>query len=115
MSLYINYSKVYNVFQTGVTAVAIFTGGMTTNMKCFVAGTLVLTVNGLVAIETIKQGDIVYAANADTFIVSPRKVLETFVNLITLMVHKKAALIELNLNIKFENIGNMNGIPEDGD
>ena len=51
---------------------------MTTTMKCFVAGTLVLTVNGLVAIETIKQGDIVYAANADTFIVSPRKVLETF-------------------------------------
>ena len=56
-------------------------------MKCFVAGTLVLTVNGLVAIETIKQGDIVYAANADTFIVSPRKVLETFVRETSHLVH----------------------------
>ena len=87
MSLYINYSKVYNVFQTGVTAVAIFTGGMTTNMKCFVAGTLVLTVNGLVAIEAIKQGDIVYEANADTLKVSPRRVLETFVRETSHLVH----------------------------
>lgn len=87
MSLYINYSKVYNVFQTGVTAVAIFTGGMTTTMKCFVAGTLVLTVNGLVAIEAIKQGDIVYAANADTLKVSPRRVLETFVRETSHLVH----------------------------
>lgn len=60
---------------------------MTTTMKCFVAGTLVLTVNSLVAIETIKQGDIVYAANADTFIVSPRKVLETFVRETSHLVH----------------------------
>ena len=80
-------SKAYNIFQTGVTAVAIFTGGMTTTMKCFVAGTLVLTVNGLVAIEAIKQGDIVYAANADTLKVSPRRVLETFVRETSHLVH----------------------------
>lgn len=80
-------SKAYNIFQTGVTAVAIFTGGMTTTMKCFVAGTLVLTVNGLVAIEAIKQGDMVYAANADTLKVSPRRVLETFVRETSHLVH----------------------------
>ena len=56
-------------------------------MKCFVAGTLVLTVNGLVAIEAIKQGDIVYAANADTLKVSPRRVLETFVRETSHLVH----------------------------
>ena len=33
-------SKAYNIFQTGVTATAVFTGGMTTTMKCFVAGTI---------------------------------------------------------------------------
>ena len=37
----------------------VFTGGMTTTMKCFVAGTLVLTASGLVAIENIKPGDMV--------------------------------------------------------
>lgn len=34
-------------------------------MKCFVAGTLVLTASGLVAIENIKPGDMVYAADAE--------------------------------------------------
>ena len=29
-------SKAYNIFQTGVTATAVFTGGMTTTMKCFI-------------------------------------------------------------------------------
>ncbi len=50
-------SKAYNYFQIGVSAVAVFTGGMTTTMKCFVAGTLVMTAVGLVAIENIKPGD----------------------------------------------------------
>ena len=54
-------SKAYNIFQTGVTAVAVFTGGMTTTMKCFVAGTVVLTASGLIAIEKIKVGDIGYS------------------------------------------------------
>lgn len=80
-------SQAYNIFQTGVSAVAVFTGGMTTTMKCFVAGTLVLTVNGLVAIEEIKQGDMVYAANADTLKISPRRVLETFVRETSHLVH----------------------------
>lgn len=40
-------NKAYNVFQISVSALAVFTGGMTTTMKCFVAGTLVLTIDGL--------------------------------------------------------------------
>ena len=36
-------NKAYNIFQGSVSALAVFTGGMTTTMKCFVAGTLILT------------------------------------------------------------------------
>ena len=59
-------SKAYNIFQTGVTATAVFTGGMTTTMKCFVAGTMVLTATGHVAVEDIRVGDIVISKNPDT-------------------------------------------------
>ena len=70
-------STAYNVFQTGVTAVAIFTGGMTTTMKCFVAGTMILTAEGLVAIENIKAGDMVIATDPETGLTAPKVVLET--------------------------------------
>ena len=80
-------SKAYNIFQTGVTATAVFTGGMTTTMKCFVAGTLVLTASGLVAIENIKPGDMVYAANVETLEVSLKPVLETYIRETSHLVH----------------------------
>ena len=80
-------SKAYNIFQTGVTAVAVFTGGMTTTMKCFVAGTLVLTASGLMAIEQIKVGDLVYAANSETLEVSLKPVLETYIRETSTLVH----------------------------
>lgn len=80
-------SKAYNIFQTGVTATAVFTGGMTTTMKCFVAGTLVLTASGLIAIEQIKAGDLVYAADADTLEVSLKPVLETYIRETSELVH----------------------------
>ena len=80
-------SKAYNIFQTGVTATAVFTGGMTTTMKCFVAGTLVLTASGLVAIENIKPGDMVYAADAETLEVSTKQVLETYIRETSSLVH----------------------------
>ena len=80
-------SKAYNIFQTGVTAVAVFTGGMTTTMKCFVAGTLVLTASGLIAIEQIKAGDLVYAADADALEVSLKPVLETYIRETSELVH----------------------------
>lgn len=80
-------SKAYNIFQTGVTAVAVFTGGMTTTMKCFVAGTVVLTASGLIAIEKIKVGDIVYAANEETLDVSLKPVLETYIRETSNLIH----------------------------
>ena len=80
-------SKAYNIFQTGVAATAVFTGGMTTTMKCFVAGTLVLTASGLVAIENIKPGDMVYAADAETLEVSTKQVLETYIRETSSLVH----------------------------
>jgi len=48
-------------------------------MKCFVAGTLILTATGLVAIENIKAGDKVIATNPETFEVAEKTVLETYV------------------------------------
>ena len=80
-------NKAYNIFQVGVSAVAVFTGGMTTTMKCFVAGTLVLTASGLMAIEQIKAGDLVYAADAETLEVSLKPVLETYIRETSSLIH----------------------------
>ncbi|MCR5085984.1 MAG: HINT domain-containing protein, partial [Lachnospiraceae bacterium] len=81
-------SKAYNYFQLGVSAVAAFTGGMSKTMKCFVAGTLVLTANGLVAIENIKAGDMVYSADEkDPSKKDFRPVLETYVRKTDKLVH----------------------------
>ena len=60
---------------------------MTTTMKGFVAGTLVLTASGLVAIENIKSGDMVYAADAETLEVSTKQVLETYIRETSSLVH----------------------------
>ena len=80
-------STAYNVFQTGVTALAIFTGGMTSTMKCFVAGTMILTAEGLVAIENIKAGDMVIATDPETGVTAPKAVLETYIRKTSHLVH----------------------------
>ncbi len=82
-------SKLYNFTQIGMNALAVFTGGMTQTMTCFVAGTLVLTAAGLVAIETIKAGDLVIATNPDTMETAPKRVLETYVLKNDRLVHLK--------------------------
>jgi len=56
-------------------------------MKCFVAGTMVLTAAGLVAIENIKAGDKVIATNPETFEVAEKIVLETYVRETTELLH----------------------------
>ncbi|CDG36522.1 hypothetical protein CTHBC1_1914 [Acetivibrio thermocellus BC1] len=56
-------------------------------MKCFVAGTLILTATGLVAIENIKAGDKVIATNPETFEVAEKTVLETYVRETTELLH----------------------------
>jgi len=72
-------NALYNGFQIAVNALAVFSAGAASTMKCFVAGTMVLTAAGLVAIENIKVGDKVIAANPETFEVAEKTVLETYV------------------------------------
>ena len=54
---------------------------------CFVAGTTVLTVAGLQAIEDIKVGDSVWAANPETGEFDYKNVVRTFVNEATELTH----------------------------
>ena len=53
------------------------TGG-TNSQHCFVAGTLVCTIDGEVPIEDIEVGDYVLAENPDTGEVDYKPVLETY-------------------------------------
>ena len=48
--------------------------------KCFVAGTMIITISGLKAIEQIQGGDLVLAANEETGEVAYKEVVRTFVN-----------------------------------
>ena len=80
-------SVIYNGLQLSVNALAIFTGAATTTMKCFVAGTMILTAAGLVAIENIKAGSKVVSTNPETFEVAEKAVLETYVRETTELVH----------------------------
>ena len=55
--------------------------------SCFVAGTLVMAVAGMVAIETIKSGDKVISTDPETMETSPKIVLETYIREVTTLVH----------------------------
>lgn len=50
------------------------------NSFCFVAGTLVSTENGLVPIEDIKEGDLVWSQNPETGEVKLKRVAQLFIN-----------------------------------
>ena len=87
-------SKLYNVFQFTVSALAVFSGSTYNSMKkhqetltCFVAGTMILTASGLVAIENIKAGDKVISTYPETMETSPKTVLETYIREVTTLVH----------------------------
>lgn len=85
-------SKLYNAFQFSVGAVAAFSGGAYHRMRqglptCFVAGTMVLTVSGLVAIENIKVGDKVISTNPKTMETAEKAVLETYIHEADELVH----------------------------
>jgi hypothetical protein len=62
------------------------TGGMTSN-HCFVAGTVVITVAGKKAIEYIREGDLVLSEDPETGDVTYKKVLETYINEATELIH----------------------------
>ena len=87
-------SKLYNGFQFTVSALAVFSGSTYSSMKkhqetltCFVAGTMILTASGLVAIENIKAGDKVISTYPETMETSPKTVLETYIREVTTLVH----------------------------
>lgn len=85
-------SKLYNAFQITASVVAVFSGGMQRGMNqvtptCFVAGTMVLTASGLIAIENIKVGDKVIATNPDTLETAEKAVIETYVRETNKLVH----------------------------
>ena len=91
-------SSIYNVAQTTIASVAVFTGGMNSGFNkaansagvkpsCFVEGTLVMAVAGMVAIETIKSGDKVISTDPETMETSPKTVLETYIREVTTLVH----------------------------
>lgn len=84
-------SVLYNGLQIGVNALAIFTGAAASTMKCFVAGTMILTATGLVAIENIEAGDKVISTNTETFEVAEKAVLETY-------VRETFELVDLTIN-----------------
>ena len=80
-------STLYNSFQIGVSVLAAFTGGMRQMMTCFVAGTMILTASGLIAIENIKAGDKVISTNPETFETAEKSVLETYVRQTDKLIH----------------------------
>ena len=63
----------------------------TTGGACFIAGTLVLTEQGNVPIESIEAGDLVWACNPETNEVSLKRVVRTFVKQSEELVHIKVA------------------------
>ena len=83
----LHQSKLYNGFQEATGIVATFTGGASSTMACFIAGTYVLALNGLKRIEDIVAGDKIMAADPDTFEVAERTVLETYVRQVDKLVH----------------------------
>ncbi len=83
----LHQSDIYNGFQTGMSMLSSLTGAASQNMVCFIAGTKVLTVAGLVAIENIKAGDMVISTNPDTLETAEKTVLETYVRQVNKLVN----------------------------
>ena len=83
-------SALYNTFQIATGLTALTTGSFARGMRnpvCFVAGTMVLTAAGLVAIEKIKAGDKVVSTSEDTFEVAEKPVAETYIRETNELVH----------------------------
>ena len=87
-------SKLYNGFQFTVSALAVFSGSTYNSMKkhqetltCFVAGTMILTASGLVAIENIKAGDKVISTDPETMETAEKTVLETYIREDSKLIH----------------------------
>jgi len=88
-------SKAYNIFQAGINAVSIISSGAVKGIEhgksigktCFIAGTMVMTSAGLIAIEKIEVDDMVLSADVSTMQVSYKKVLETYIRKVNKLIH----------------------------
>ena len=92
LNMRLHESSAYNAFQFGISALAVFSASAYQTMKpmpktCFVAGTMILTVTGLVAIEHIRAGDKVISTNPETFETAEKVVVETYVRQAPQLVH----------------------------
>ena len=67
--------------------VSSFSSAASQNMTCFVAGTLVMTASGLMAIEKIKAGDRVLSADPETMQTGYKSVLETYIREVDRLIH----------------------------
>ncbi len=83
----LHQSKLYNGFQEATGVIATFTGGASSTMACFIAGTYVLALDGFKRIEDIVAGDKIMAADPDTFEIAEKTVLETYVRQVDKLVH----------------------------
>lgn len=80
-------SEGYRTVENVIFGIAAFTGGASKSMTCFVAGTMILTVTGLVAIENIKAGDKVISTDPETFETAEKTVVETYVREDSKLIH----------------------------
>lgn len=91
-------SSLYNFTQIAISGIAVFSGGMGKGFVdagnqagvkrvCFVAGTKVQTVMGLVAIENIKVGQKVISTNPETNETGEKIVLETYIREVDRIIH----------------------------
>ena len=83
----LHQSKLYNGFQEATGVIATFTGGASSTMACFIAGTYVLALDGFKRIEDIVVGDKIMTADPDTFEIAEKTVLETYVRQVDKLVH----------------------------
>ena len=77
----------YNGLQLVAGGVAAFSGGYVNNSTCFVAGTLIATADGAVAIENIKCGDYVLSADAETMQKKYVRVIDSFTRKVDRLIH----------------------------
>ena len=80
-------NKAYNIFQGSVSALAVFTGGMTSTMSCFIAGTLITTKKGKIPIEDIKCNEWVLSSDTKTLKKSYKKVENIFKREVDFLIH----------------------------
>lgn len=85
-------NPLYNIFQFMVSATAAFSSSAYLRMRqgaptCIVAGTMILTAEGLAAIENIRAGSRVIATNPETFEAEEKTVVETYERETRQLVH----------------------------